>query len=94
MIETDCFFEDNLDVIAKHYMPKPGEPRNTSSVGQLLYEFFVFYLYEHDHTTQAIAIKEPGGFARKYAGDKMPFSIIDPFDNHKNPGRTVKLNSA
>ena len=40
-----------------------------------------------------ISIKEPGGFARKIQQDKLPFSIVDPFDVHKNPGRTVKMGS-
>ena len=38
-------------------------------------------------------MKEPSGFARKCQSDKLPFSIVDPFDVHKNPGRHVKTNS-
>lgn len=62
MIETDAFYEKNLDVIEKEYMPRQ---RNTTSVGQLLYEFFVFFLYEFDPTNEVISVKEPNGFARK-----------------------------
>jgi hypothetical protein len=32
MIETDAFFESNLEVIQREYMPKDGK-RNTASVG-------------------------------------------------------------
>ena len=93
MIETDAFFENNLKTIQQHYLPKQGTPKNTASVGQLIYEFFVFYLYEFEPTSQVISIKEPSGFARKCQNDKLPFSIVDPFDVHKNPGRHVKMNS-
>jgi len=62
MIETDAFFENNLTVISKEYVPSQ---RNTASVGQLLYEFFVFWLYEFEPTSQVISVKEPSGFARK-----------------------------
>ena len=91
MIETDAFFENNLDVIQKEYVGK--SPRNNASVGQLLYEFFVFFLYEFEPASQVISVKEPSGFARKCQSDKLPFSIVDPFDVHKNPGRHVKTNS-
>lgn len=91
MIETDAFFESDQKIIQEHYMPKT---LNTSPVGQLLYEFFVFYLYEFEPTRQIISIKETTGFTRKCKPDKLPFSIIDPFDMHKNPGRTVKASSA
>ena len=47
MIETDAFFESNLQVIKDHYMPKV---LNTTPASQLLYEFFVFYLYEFEPT--------------------------------------------
>ena len=57
MIETDAFFESNLEVIQREYMPKDGK-RNTASVGQLLYEFFVFFLYEFDPLNEVISIKE------------------------------------
>jgi len=90
MIETDAFFESNLQVINDNYMTKVT---NTSPVGQLLYEFFVFYFYEFEPTRQIISIKEPTGFTRKCQSDKLPFSIVDPFDVHKNPGRTVKASS-
>lgn len=33
MIETDAFFESNLSTIEQFYLPKPGAPRNTASVG-------------------------------------------------------------
>ena len=46
-------------------MPKDGK-RNTASVGQLLYEFFVFFLYEFDPLNEVVSIKEPNGFARKF----------------------------
>jgi DNA polymerase sigma len=62
MIETDAFFENNLSVIAKEYI---SQQQNTASVGQLLYEFFVFFLYEFDPNNQVISVKEPSGFARK-----------------------------
>jgi hypothetical protein len=91
MIETDAFFESDLQVIKEYYMPRVP---NTQCVGQLLYEFFVFYLYEFEPTRQIISIKEPTGFMRKCQSDKLPFSIVDPFDVHKNPGRTVKASSA
>ncbi len=65
MIETDAFFESDPDVINSDYLPKPDK-RNTSSVGQLLYEFFVFYLYEFDPANEVISIKELTGFARKF----------------------------
>ena len=90
MIETDAFFENNLATIQKEYL---GASRNTATVGQLLYEFFVFFLYEFDPASQVISVKEPSGFARKCQSDKLPFSIVDPFDVHKNPGRHVKNNS-
>ena len=90
MIETDAFFENNLSVIQKEYI---GTTRNTAPVGQLLYEFFVFFLYEFDPQKYVISVKEPSGFARKCQSDKLPFSIVDPFDVHKNPGRHVKTNS-
>ena len=45
MIETDAFFETNLSVIQKEYI---GTARNTAGVGQLLYEFFVFFPYEFE----------------------------------------------
>ena len=93
MIETDAFFEGDLNVIAKEYIIKDPEQRNKASVGQLLYEFFVFFLYEFDPNSQVISVKEPSGFARKCQSDKLPFSIVDPFDVHKNPGRHVKTNS-
>jgi len=93
MIETDAFFENNQKIIQQEYLPKASQPKNTATVGQLLYEFFVFFLYEFDHNKQVISIKEPGGFSRKCQPDKLPFSIVDPFDVHKNPGRHVKLNS-
>lgn len=32
MIETDAFFENNLELIQREYMPKDGK-RNTASVG-------------------------------------------------------------
>ena len=90
MIETDAFFESNLSVIAKEYI---GPKKNDSGIGKLLYEFFVFFLYEFDPASQVISVKEPSGFARKCQSDKLPFSIVDPFDVHKNPGRHVKTNS-
>ena len=65
MIETDAFFENDLDIIKSKYLPKEDK-RNQSSVGQLLYEFFVFYLYEYDSTSEVISIKEPNGFAKKF----------------------------
>jgi DNA polymerase sigma len=92
MIETDAFFENDPEVIKTDYLPQEGK-RNTSSVGQLLYEFFVFFLYEFDASSEVISIKELNGFARKFQPDKLPFSIVDPFDVHKNPGRTVKMGS-
>ena len=45
MIETDAFYESNLKVIKESYLPVE---RNEASCGQLLYEFFVFYLYEFE----------------------------------------------
>lgn len=92
MIETDAFFESDLDVIKRYYMQPEGKS-NTSTVGQLLYEFFVFYLYEFDPANAIISVKEQNGFTRKFQPDKLPFSIVDPFDVHKNPGRTVKMGS-
>jgi DNA polymerase sigma len=92
MIETDAFFENDLDVIRSKYLPKEDK-RNSATVGQLLYEFFVFFLYEFDSTSEVISIKEQNGFAKKFQPDKLPFSIVDPFDVHKNPGRTVKIGS-
>lgn len=77
MIETDVFFEKDQKLIEEHYLPKV---KNTASVGQLLYEFFVYYLYEYEPSMQIVSPKDRGGFARKYNPDKMPFSIIDPFD--------------
>jgi DNA polymerase sigma len=92
MFETDAFFETDINVIKNEYLPKEGK-RNTASVGQLLYEFFVFFLYEFEAANTVISIKENGGFTRKFQPDKLPFSIVDPFDVHKNPGRTVKMGS-
>lgn len=63
MIETDAFFENNLNVIKKEYIGTATQ--NKASVGQLLYEFFVFFLYEFDPNNQVISVKEPSGFARK-----------------------------
>ena len=57
MIETDAFFESDLDVINTKYLPKEDK-RNTATVGQLLYEFFVFFLYEFDPAIEVISIKE------------------------------------
>ena len=91
MIETDAFFESNLQIIDKEYTSKME--KNDSPIGKLLYEFFVFFLYEFDPASQVISVKEPSGFARKCQSDKLPFSIVDPFDVHKNPGRHVKTNS-
>ena len=73
MIETDAFFESDPEVIKTDYLPQEGK-RNTSSVGQLLYEFFVFFLYEFDASSEVISIKELNGFARKFQPDKLPFS--------------------
>jgi hypothetical protein len=53
----------------------------------------VFFLYEFESASTVISIKENGGFTRKFQPDKLPFSIVDPFDVHKNPGRTVKMGS-
>jgi hypothetical protein len=56
MIETDAFFESDLSVISKKYLQE--DRRNTATVGQLLYEFFVFFLYEFDPVNEVISIKE------------------------------------
>jgi len=56
MIETDAFFESDLSVISKRYLQE--DRRNTATVGQLLYEFFVFFLYEYDPVNEVISIKE------------------------------------
>ena len=56
MIETDAFFESDLSVISKKYLQE--DRRNTATVGQLLYEFFVFFLYEYDPVNEVISIKE------------------------------------
>ena len=71
-------------------MPKE---RNTKSVSELLYEFFYFYSYEFDSTTQVIDIKNGGGFSPKCSRDRYPFSIVDPFEPTRNPGCSVYLNS-
>lgn len=65
MFETDAFFETDLNIIKNEYMPKDGK-RNTAPVGQLLYEFFVFFLYEFESASTVISIKETGGFTRKF----------------------------
>lgn len=107
LCEADTFFESDLKVIKKSYLPKQA---NTKSVAQLLYEFFYFYTYEFDPALQLINIKqgEDGpdgrskkdnrpltrpGFSLKQERDRFPFSIVDPFDSHRNPGSTVKFHS-
>jgi len=66
--------------------------KNTQSCSELLYEFLIFYLYEFNHQTMAISVKDTNGFVKKYEKDNFPFSIIDPFDVQRNPGSTVRFN--
>ena len=72
-------------------MPKEG--RNMKTVAELLYEFYFFYLYEFDSSTQVIDIKNGGGFSPKCSRDRYPFSIVDPFEATRNPGCSVYMNS-
>ena len=55
MHETDIFFENDLNTIKDHYMPKE---ENEKSVGELIYEFLYFYVYEFDSSNMVINIKE------------------------------------
>jgi hypothetical protein len=55
MYDTDAFFESDLKIIKDFYMPKK---ENKKSVGELIYEFLYFYVYEFDSSTMVINIKE------------------------------------
>mmetsp|Transcript_32695 Transcript_32695/g.24140 ORF Transcript_32695/g.24140 Transcript_32695/m.24140 type:complete len:107 (+) Transcript_32695:139-459(+) len=86
-MNADVFFEKDFKAINKHYF---GKEKNTESVVELLYKFFYFYTYEFDPSSQEINVKE-GGFTAKSEANKLPFSIVDPFEKYRNPGTSVKF---
>lgn len=88
-METDAFFENDLKIIDAVYMDKE---KNTQSIAELIYGFFFFYTYDFDQTRQQINVKD-GGFTEKETKDKCPFSIVDPFESQRNPGRSVLMHS-
>ena len=56
---------------------------------QLIYDFFYFYSYEFDPNNQVINIKDTKGFSDKVKKNKYPYTIVDPFEDLRNPGVSV-----
>lgn len=71
-------------------MPKE---KNNKTCAELLYDFFYFYNYTFDANKQVIDVKNGGGFSPKCSRDKYPFSIVDPFEQQRNPGCSVYMGS-
>ena len=62
--------------------------KNTSSVSELVYGFFYFYMHTFDSEGTFINISSDG-FIPKETKTKYPFDIMDPY-GQKNPGRSVQ----
>ena len=90
LTETDTFFEQDLKIIQEFYMPKE---RNTKSVSELLFDFFYFFSYQFNSNSQVIDVKNSKGFTPKISKDLTPFTIVDPFEQQRNPGSSVLMNS-
>ena len=71
-------------------MPKE---RNTQSVAELLFDFFYFFSYQFNGNSQVIDVKNSKGFTPKISKDLFPFTIVDPFEQQRNPGSSVLMNS-
>ena len=80
-------YELNLQIIKQKY--HIGE-ENTKHLSALMIEFFQFYVNIFDSKYEQINIRADG-FIKKYVADNFPFSIVDPFDDNKNPGDSVRF---
>ena len=75
----------DLTEVKKYYSESE---KNTSSVSELVYGFFYFYMHTFDSEGTFINISSDG-FIPKETQTKYPFDIIDPY-GQQNPGRSVQ----
>ncbi len=88
--EYDLYFQANVYFYTEKVPVVPQE----ISVARILLEFFFFYVFIFNPEEYVIDVPR-GCFTPK---DKVkvdiklspPFSIIDPFDIHHNPGKTLQ----
>ena len=91
-LQTNLYYEKNIDVI-NQYMNAINEGKeNNSSVGELLVEFLEYYCYKYNYNHYLISISKR---EKKQCDVKenIAFPLEDPFDVDYNPGKSMKLNT-
>ena len=86
--EVDVSFETDLDKVQQEFK---GDTQK--GVGQLLIEFFQFYLFEFKAKTQAISIYGGGIVEREGVGEDS-YEILDPFDRSWDLGGSLNAGSS
>ena len=95
---TNLYFEENFDNM-KEYMNiiNCGE-ENTSSVSELLVQFFEYYGYVYNSNNNnkhyLISIKHSDKNYVANNTEYIAFPLEDPFDVNHNPSSTLKLNTS
>ena len=91
-METNIYFEENMEKIDKYMNYINKGKKNDESVANLLLKFFEYYAYYYDKDIK-ISINKNLEESAKKKHDKIAFSIEDPFESNHNPGKYMKVHN-
>ena len=94
---TNLYFEDNFDRMKEYMNIINCGNENTSSVSELLVQFFEYYAYIYNtinckHYLISIKHSDKNNVANNT--EHIAYPLEDPFDVNHNPSSTLKLNTS